>query len=160
MKRIASALVGLLIAGGFYMLLIDTTSQPELWAGLAAWILAAVAYEISREQGFAEARIRFGWIVRGWRVAVRIPAHIAYVVREAFSQLLAPRARRGAFRAVSFDACADDSSDAGKRALAEALGSLAPNTIVVGIDTDRKLLLVHQLHRQGGREELDPLGLG
>jgi multisubunit Na+/H+ antiporter MnhE subunit len=160
MKRVASALVGLLIAGGFYMLLIDTSSQPELWAGLGAWILAAVAYEVSREQGFAEARIRLAWLARGWRVAIRIPAHIWLVSRDAITQLFTPDRPRGQFRAVRFDACSDDPGDAGKRALAEALGSLAPNTIVIGIDTERKLLLVHQLHRQGGREELDPLGLG
>jgi hypothetical protein len=160
MRRIASALVGLLIAGGFYMVLIDTSSQPELWAGLGGWILAAVAYEVSREQGFAEARIKFGWIVRGWRVAVRIPAHVALVGRDAIAQLFSPRSPRGQFRAVRFEACGEDRTDVGKRAVAEALGSLTPNTIVVGIDTERKLLLVHQLHRQGGREELDPLGLG
>lgn len=160
MKRAASALVGLLIAGGFYMLLIDTSSQPELWAGLGAWILAALGYVVSREQGFAEARIRLGWLARAWRVAVSVPVHVAYVSRDAIAQLFAPRAQRGRFRAVSFEACAEDSDDAGRRALAEALGSLAPNTIVVGIDTERKLLLVHQLHAQGGREELDPLRLG
>jgi hypothetical protein len=40
------------------------------------------------------------------------------------------------------------------------LGSLAPNTVVIGVDPDRDLLLVRQLHRQGGREQLDVLGLG
>ena len=36
----------------------------------------------------------------------------------------------------------------------------APNTIVIGIDGERDLLLVHQLHRSGGREQLDVLELG
>jgi multisubunit Na+/H+ antiporter MnhE subunit len=160
LKRLASALVGLLIAGGFYMLLIDTSSQPELWAGLGAWILAAIAYEISREQGLVEARIRLTWLLRSWRVAIRVPVHVALVSRDAVAQLLAPRSRRGRFRAVPFGAGGDEPVDAGRRALAEALGSLTPNTIVIGIDTESKLLLVHQLHPQGGREELDPLGLG
>jgi hypothetical protein len=158
LKRLAS--VGLLIAGGFYMLLIDTSSQPELWAGLGAWILAAIAYEISREQGLVEARIRLTWLLRSWRVAIRVPVHVALVSRDAVAQLLAPRSRRGRFRAVPFGAGGDEPVDAGRRALAEALGSLTPNTIVIGIDTESKLLLVHQLHPQGGREELDPLGLG
>jgi multisubunit Na+/H+ antiporter MnhE subunit len=160
MTRIASALVGLLIAGGFYMLLIDTSSQSELWAGLVAWVLAAVAYEISREQGFTEARFSLRWLAGSWRVAARVPVHVALVSRDAVAQLVSPQRRRGHFRAVGFDAGGKDREDAGRRALAEALGSLAPNTIVIGIDTERKLLLVHQLHRQGGREELDPLGLG
>jgi hypothetical protein len=155
MKRFASASVGLLIAGGFYMLLIDTSSHPELWAGLGAWLLAAAMYEISREQGFAEARFDLAWLARVWRVAVRVPSHIALVSGDALMQVFQPRSPRGQFRAVSFEACGEDSVDAGRRALAEALGSFAPNTIVIGVDTERKLLLVHQLHRQGGREELD-----
>lgn len=54
----------------------------------------------------------------------------------------------------------DGSDDVGRRALAEGLGSLAPNTIVIGIDGENDLLLVHQLHRSGGREQLDVLELG
>jgi hypothetical protein len=123
-------------------------------------LLAAVAYEVSREQGFAEAFVSPLWLVGAWRVLVRVPVHVALVCFEAVRQVFAFAPHRGSFRAVSFDAAADDARDAGRRALAEALGSLAPNTIVVGIDTERKLVLVHQLHRQGGRDELDPLRLG
>jgi hypothetical protein len=160
MSRFASALLGLLIGGAFYMLLIDTVSLPELYAGAGAILLAGAAYEVSREQGFAEALVYPPWLARSWRVLARVPVHIALVCFEAVRQPFARSPVRGTFRAVSFSACGDDAADAGRRALAEALGSLAPNTIVVGIDTERKLLLVHQLHRQGGRDELDPLRLG
>jgi hypothetical protein len=100
------------------------------------------------------------WLVGAWRVFARVPVHIAFVCFEAVRQMFTFSARRGSFRAVSFAACSEDNADTGRRALAEALGSLAPNTIVVGVDLERKLLLVHQLHRQGGRDELDPLRLG
>jgi hypothetical protein len=160
MRRLASAALGLLIGGGFYMLLINTSSQPELEAGAAGMLLAAIAFEISREQGFVEAVISPRWLAGAWRVLARVPVHVALVCFEAIRQLFTFAPRRGSFRAVSFGACDDDARDAGRRALAEALGSLAPNTIVVGVDTERKLLLVHQLHRQGGRDELDPLRLG
>jgi hypothetical protein len=76
------------------------------------------------------------------------------------AQVVAPREAHGSLRAVPFRAGGDDSSDAGRRALAEGLGSLAPNTIVIGVDGERDLLLVHQLHRRGGREQLDVLELG
>jgi hypothetical protein len=48
----------------------------------------------------------------------------------------------------------------GRRALAETVGSVAPNTIVIGIDDERGLLLVHQLRRHGGPEDLDVTRLG
>src|SRR5205807_7671564 len=96
-----------------------------------------------------------------WRVGMRVPGEVAVVSWEAIEQLITPKRTRGAFRAVTFEAeGADDARDAGRRAIAEAFGSFTPNTIVIGIDQDRNLLLVHQLRKQGGREEVDPLRLG
>lgn len=160
MKHPASALLGVLIGGAFYLLLIDTVSAPELYAGAGATLLAAIAFEVSREVGLAEATISPAWLVRGWRVIASVPRHIVLVSWAALAQLVAPRSVRGRFRAVPFRAGGDGVRDVGRRALSEALGSLAPNTIVVGVDPDRDLILVHQLHVRGGREELDPLGLG
>lgn len=48
----------------------------------------------------------------------------------------------------------------GKRALAESLGSFAPNTIVIGVDAERELLLGHQLRRSGGDDSIDVMKLG
>jgi hypothetical protein len=50
--------------------------------------------------------------------------------------------------------------EVGRRALAESLGSFAPNTIIVGVDVERELILGHQLHRKGGAEAIDVLRLG
>jgi hypothetical protein len=44
--------------------------------------------------------------------------------------------------------------------LTEIVGSLAPNTIVIGVDADSGLLLVHQLRRNGDRDDIDVLELG
>jgi hypothetical protein len=159
-SRVGHAVVGFLIGGGFYLLLIDTVSAPELYAGAGAAAAAAVLFELSREQGLVEASFSPSWLAGSWRVLCRIPSQLALVAREAFAQLVAPRSARGRFRAVPFNAGGERPCDAGRRALAEALGSLTPNTIVIGIDPDRNLLLVHQLQVQGGAEELDPLELG
>jgi multisubunit Na+/H+ antiporter MnhE subunit len=161
MNRSASALLGLVLGGSFYLLLIDTVSPPELYAGAGATLLAAAAFEVSRAHGLAEASLSAAWLARGRRVAWRVPVHIWLVCREAVIQLvLWRRGPRGRFRAVRFRAGGEGPRDTGRRALTEMLGSLTPNTIVIGVDPDRDLLLVHQLHVQGSREELDVLGLG
>ena len=49
--------------------------------------------------------------------------------------------------------------EAARRALAESFGSLAPNTIVIGIDPERDLILAHQLDLHGGPEAVDVLAL-
>lgn len=152
--------LGLLIGGGFYFLLIDITSLPELYAMAGVALGCGVTLLLARGQGFSEAWIDPRWLLTGWRVVIRIPPDIALLCWDAVAQLVAPRPSRGTFRATTFRATADNSEDGGRRALSEWLGSISPNTIVVGVDPERDLVLVHQLHRQGDSSRLDPLGLG
>lgn len=160
MRRLGMASIAFALSGAFYLLLIDTADLPELGVLVAAALLAALAFEASRELGFAEASIRLTWLARTWRVLIRLPAQVALVSWEALAQLVTRKPARGSFRTVPFGGQADSSREAGRRAVAEAIGSVTPNTIVIGVDPDRRLLLVHQLHHQGGPEELDVLGLG
>ena len=95
-----------------------------------------------------------------WRPVAKVPLDIVLVSAEALAQLVRRRAVRGQFRAVRFDAMGDTPEDTARRALTDVLGSLAPNTIVIGVDQERGLLLVHQLRRQGEPRNLDVLRLG
>jgi Na+/H+ ion antiporter subunit len=159
MRRVASFGVGAIIAGAFYLLLIDTVDVAELCAMCGVVLLAAFAFARSRELGFPEASFRARWLRHAWRALLRIPIDIAIVCREAVTVPALRRPAAGEFRTVSFRG-GGQAADHGRAALAELLGSLAPNTIVVGVDQERGLLLVHQLRRHGGRERLDLLRLG
>lgn len=159
MRRLSAVILVVAATSGFYLVLIDTVSSPELYAMAGIVALATVAFMASREQGFTEARVRGRWWLRAWRPIASIPTQMTLVIREALAQCVRPRAARGSFRVVSF-AAGDRPEDVGRRALTELLGSLAPNTIVIGVDTERELLLVHQLHRTGTPNELDVLRLG
>ena len=153
-------LLGAVIGGGFYLLLIDTTSSPELYGLAAVGIASGLVFDRSREQGFVEARLHPAWLLRAWRLPVKIVANVLQLCWEALAQLVAPRPVRGQFRAVPFQATGETPQDAGRRAATEWLGSIAPNTIIVGVDADRGLLLVHQLRHEGDPDQIDPLGLG
>jgi hypothetical protein len=160
MRSLAAASVGFVLAAAFYMLLIDNVGLPELYAAIAAVLLGGVATGAARHQGVAEAQFSGRWMARTPRVLASVPRQIAWVSWEAIVQLVHPRARRGSFRAVPFRAGGEGSEDVGRRAMAEAFGSVAPNTIIIGIDPESDLLLVHQLRRSGGRDQLDVLELG
>lgn len=160
MRSLGRIWPGLVLSAAFYMVLIDTVDLPELYAAAAGVLLGGVMYEAARRQHIAEARVAPRWLARTWRVVGDVPRQTVWVCGQAFAQLLSPRQTRGTLRAVPFRAGGEDSGDVGRRALAEGLGSLAPNTIVIGVDTERDLLLVHQLRRSGGREQLDVLELG
>lgn len=159
-RRAASLLAGFIGAGSFYLLLIDITDLPELYAGAGAAALAALLFEACREQGFAEVAIRPRMLARAWRAPAKVPGDIWQVSIVAVQQLLSPARRRGGLRAFRFEhGGREGACDAGRRALAESLGSFAPNTVVIGIDPERNLILAHQLRRSGGVEEIDVLGL-
>ncbi len=95
MSRIRSIVVGILLGGPLYLLLIDTVSAPELYAGAGAVLLAACVYEISYSQGFHDAALRPSWIGAVFSAVAEVPSGIAIVSREIVAQTLRPRARRG-----------------------------------------------------------------
>lgn len=159
--RLRSLIVGLLIAAPFYLLLIDTVTVAECAAAAVIVIAAAGIYAVVHSQGIGDAAYELRPLRRAWRVAAMLVPQCLMVCYEALAQLRTPRQSRGSFRCVRFRAGDDrDPRDLGRRALVEALGSLTPNTIVIGVDPERDLLLVHQLHRTGGSDQLDPLELG
>jgi hypothetical protein len=161
LRRVWIVVLGVLIGGGFYLLLIDTASLPELYVLAGVAPACGLLFLVSREAGFIEARINpLLLLSRLWRLGLQIPLDIALVCWEALAQLVAPRPVRGSLRATRFRAIEQDAPGTGRRALAEALGSVAPNTIVIGIHAELGLLLVHQLRRQGPPEDLDVLRLG
>jgi hypothetical protein len=159
MRRTGALVGGFALTAAFYLVLIDTASLPELLVLVAVALLGAAAFAISLAQGFTEATISIVWLLRAWRVLASVPLQILLVCREALSQLVDRRPARGELRMVPFHG-GQAGRDIGRRALTESLGSFAPNTIVIGVDTERNLLLVHQLRRRGGDHELDVLRLG
>jgi hypothetical protein len=161
LRRVAAWSAGWLFAGALYLLLIDTTSLPELIVGAAAVTIAATGFELAREQqtaGGLTARVR--WLTTLHRPLLKVPSDIATLSLLALRQLVKPRPVNGAFRAVPFRCGPEHDIEIGRRALAEAFGSFAPNTIIVGVDVERELILGHQLHPTGGAEAIDLLGLG
>jgi hypothetical protein len=103
MRRIGITLLGFALAGVFYLLLIDTVSPPELYVLAGVALLATIAFESSREQGFTEAAIAVSWLRRGWRPVARVPVDVALMCRKLIAQLLGhTRTPIGSFRAVPF----------------------------------------------------------
>jgi hypothetical protein len=159
-RRAVAWSIGWAFSAALYLLLIDTTDLPELIVGGGAAVLAATGLELAREQGLVGESIRLGWLLRFYRPLLKVATDVVMVSLAAFRALLRRGPRQGRFRAVRFAGGEDRRNRSGRRALAEALGSFAPNTLVAGIDEERNLILAHQLWPSGGREAIDPLELG
>ncbi len=159
-RRVVAWCVGWLFAGALYLLLIDNPDLPELLVGAGAATIAATGMELAREQKIVGESIRLSWLARVYRPFLKVPADIAVVALAALRQLFRRERCVGTFRAVHFECGPETQHESGRQAMAEAFGSLAPNTFIVGIDEERELILAHQLRRTGSREALDVLELG
>ena len=138
-----------------WLLFVGTASDWMEWiGGVFAAAIGATAAEVVREQGllaFRADRQRLRMLPsRLWLVVVEFGVLAAELVR----QLLRPRVERGAFSVVEFPAGGERRVDRGRRALVAAIGSLAPNTLVVDVDEEHGRLLVHELVPRRIRDEL------
>jgi hypothetical protein len=73
-------------------------------------------------------------------------------------RLVLRRPTHGRLRAIRYGACSEAETDVGRRVLTQWAASIAPNRYVIGIDTERGVLLVHELVETKGA--VDPLELG
>ena len=161
LRRAVTWLLAYVGAGALYLLLIDTPDLPELIVGAGAALLAATGFELAREEHTVGGlRARVSWVARLHRPVKNVPGDLAALTMLALRQLVRPQAVNGTFRAVPFRCGDDEELETGRRAMAESFGSFSPNTIIVGVDAERELILGHQLRPSGGREAIDVLGLG
>lgn len=123
-----------------WLLLVDTVSAAELALGaLAAALGALAAALVEREEG--PRSVRAPDVLPLLRAAlVRLPADLWLLARELM--------RRGRHRSGGFHRVQLAAVDA-HRTPVELLGSLAPNTIVLGVDEDG-FAVVHQLAAHAG----------
>jgi hypothetical protein len=159
-RRAVAWSVAWAFSAALYLLLIDITDLPELIVGAGAAVLAATGLELAREQGLVGESINLRWLLRFQRPLLKAPVDIVVVSLAAFRAVVRGASQQGRFRAVRFSGGEDQRREGGRRALAEGLGSFAPNTVVAGVDEQRGLVLAHQLRPRGGREAIDPLELG
>lgn len=158
--RIALFVAAWAAMAAWWLLLVDLTLVPELLLGAGTATVAAIGVEVARRGAPATEVPRLRWALRLWRPLLALPRDVAIVSAIAFVQLVRPKGTRGRFRTVRFDAATEEPHDRARRALAEAAGSVAPNTVIVGVDPDTRLLLAHQLSVRGGATSLDPMELG
>src|SRR5436190_8196267 len=127
-----------------YFALVDTRQPPELFLGsivAAAGATAAMAVRAARSlRGSLDPSLLRVVPAALWSLVTETGVVLGFLAGR-----LAGRRRRGRFRTAPFRAGGDGPRDVARRAMTESLGSLGPNTIVIGVDPDRDLLLVHDL---------------
>jgi multisubunit Na+/H+ antiporter MnhE subunit len=132
-----------------WLAFVDTLAWQEVAAGLVAAALAATAAELVRSQDLVRFQLDPRWL----RGLTRLPWQVVrdtWLLTAALWRHGSGRPVHGSFRVVPFPSEADDARSAARRALVTAACSVAPNTVVVGIEGAEGELLVHQLVPEPG----------
>src|SRR5438874_3937474 len=125
---------------------VGTTDKTEVLAGLGAAAIAAVALEVVRSQRLLNFRFDRATFPRGFGAAAAIPYDFALVSWELVRALASRRRVEGAYVEVAFSAGEEGRAQhAWRRAYATTAGTLSPNAIVVDIDLQENVALLHSL---------------
>ena len=134
-----------LLLGALWLLLVDLVAAPELLAGVAAVTIAATGAVVVRRQRRHLLKPRPRWLLAILTSAPPLIGDLVPLARALWRRGVLRREEEGGIVEVPYGAVGDTDREAAHRALTEALGSLGPNTIVVEIVRERRVLRAHQL---------------
>jgi len=132
-----------------WLAFVDTLDPAEVALGLVAAAVAATTAELVRSQELVRFRLDPRWL----RDVRQLPWQVlrdCWLLAVGLWRHCTGRPLRGTFRVVPFPGEADDGRSAARRAVVTALVSVAPNTVVVGIEGGEGEMLIHQLVSEPG----------
>jgi hypothetical protein len=156
-ERIAFWLGWWAVSFALWVLLVFKTEPAELVAGAVAAAFAATGAELVRSRGYAPFAPEVQWsrgLLRLPREVVRDTWRMTVLLVRHFTR---GQPIQGCFRIVHFSAgTRDDPRAQARRAVAEWLGCVSPNTYVLGLDERHKVAVLHQLIRDELPPEVEP----
>lgn len=133
----------------FWVAIDDSFATDELLAGAGAAALAALAAEVITYQAAIRFLMRPGWLLP----ALRLPADVArdtWIVFAALARMLARRQPpHSDFTELPVRYGETSALGQSRRVLLTGGRSLAPNMLVLGIDAERDVMVVHRLVSDG-----------
>ncbi|MBO0773257.1 MAG: Na+/H+ antiporter subunit E [Actinobacteria bacterium] len=144
-RRVVAWLVWWVVLMSFWIVVDDSIARDELLAGAGAAALGAFLAELVSYQAATRFRMRAEWLTPALRLPWQVAADTVIIFAALWRRLTRGEEPRSGFRELP--ARFGDDSDEGvtRRALYVGGRSVAPNTFVLGIDSGRDVMIVHQL---------------
>jgi multisubunit Na+/H+ antiporter MnhE subunit len=136
---------------GLWVAVDDSIGLAELGGGAGAAALATLLTEAALYQAGTRISVRLRWLATGYRLPGQVLGDTVLVFRALARQLARGEPPPSGFRELPARARGQSSEAVTRRVLLVGASSLAPNTVVVGIDQDRDVMVVHQLVVNEGR---------
>jgi multisubunit Na+/H+ antiporter MnhE subunit len=164
--RTGSKLAGttLLALPSFYLLwivFVGTFALHELLIGVVAALLATLGLLVVNVNYSARFSPSLRDLLSLWRLGWYLFSGTGEVLLVALKDLLRIKPAESIFRIAPFRAGSrKDSCDTARRVLAVAYTTVAPNFIVLGINSTNQQLLFHQIERSSVPQMTKDLGAG
>ena len=158
LARVLAWLVQFAIAFALWSLYVGKIQADEALFGAAAAAIAAFAARVVFEKHIAPLRAQWRSVAQAWRLPKELLVGTWQILAALARQLFLGRRAESLFFGVPFDPGGDDDESAFRRALAIALTCATPNSVVIGIDREHRLLLFHQVWRSPVAEMTRRLG--
>ncbi len=136
-----------------WLLFTSTVSPSDSGLGMCASLVAATAGVAIQSRGAFGFRLSLRLLRRAWRIPIHIVTDTAVVFAALVHHATGRKRVRGTWAAIPFEAGGDDPESATRRAYVTLASSIAPNSLVVGVDGDEGVILVHQLVSDPGSAE-------
>lgn len=134
----------------FWLVFVGTFSRWELLIGAGVTVLGGVAIAVVERADDAHFRPRLRDLVQAVFIPWLLIQGTYEILWVSVRDLLGGRKAVSAFRIVGFEAGElDDVHATGRRVLAVAYTTMAPNFIVLGVNTNQQNLVFHQIERSG-----------
>jgi multisubunit Na+/H+ antiporter MnhE subunit len=150
-RRAGGWLVWWVLLMSFWVILDDSIAVDELLAGAGAAALAAILAELATHQAAIRFRMRVEWLIPALSLPGQVVRDTVIVFAALWRRLARGEQPPSGFREIPVRS--GDASDEGaaRRVLLIGGRSVAPNTIAAGIDSERNVIVVHQLVATEGK---------
>ncbi|MGH3124412.1 MAG: Na+/H+ antiporter subunit E [Streptosporangiaceae bacterium] len=149
-RRAGAWLAWWVLLMSFWVILDDSIALDELLAGAGAAALAAFVVELVSYQAAVRVRMRIEWLARAVELPGQVAGDTGIVFAALWRRLAHGEQPPSGFRILPARYGDDTAAGLTRRALLIGGKSIAPNSVVLGIDKDRDVMVIHQLAVQDG----------
>jgi multisubunit Na+/H+ antiporter MnhE subunit len=144
-RRAGAWLAWWVLLMSFWVILDNSIESDELLAGAGAAALGAVLAEVAFAQAATQFRMRAGWLAPALRLPQLVVRDTCIVFAVLWRRLASGEEPDSGFREPPVRYGDDTPQGVTRRVLLVGARSLAPNAFVLGIDSGRDVMVVHQL---------------
>jgi multisubunit Na+/H+ antiporter MnhE subunit len=140
-RRFLSAWLALSI---FWIVLTDNSGWREILAGGFASAISVLAAAAFVRKGHVNIRLRWNFVKEAIHLAPQLASDTGVLLRTIARRMAGARANSGIV-VVAFQRGGNRPSSRGRRALATTSLTVTPNTLVLGISEEKRILVFHAI---------------